>query len=892
MFRADLPQTRFKPIHARRRRTSQRLLCAEILEERALLTLQGNQLFPADNPWNEKITNAPVAANSATLVASIGAASPLHPDFGTVYNGALIGIPYNIVPRTQAKINVVIDAYASESDLVPVPIPPGAVIEGDPLAPAQNTGDRHLIVYDKDNHIAYELFNVHRPAEEPADNQWHADSEAVWDMSKDSFRTPGFTSADAAGLPILPGLVRPDEVLDQGVINHALRFTVPRSDSAYVFPASHAAGVNNSALPRMGERFRLKQSFDISGFSATNRVILQALKDYGMIVADNGSSWFLSGEPSTRWSDDDLHALTTVVGSAFEAVNLSPLVSGLDQTSGSSGGGTAVTIHGQDFSGAAGQLQVFFGATAASNVSIISDTVLIATSPAHSPGTIDVAVQTPYGTAATSTSDQFTFTTAVSRPVISLSVGVGSPNYTTSWYNSGPVAIENMAQANVTDASSTTLSSMTITLATFHTGDVLQVPILASNSAISASYSAGTLTLTGTATLARYSQELRLLNYNNTAGGPGTSPIKATVMANDGTNSSTAVTATINVAVASGQVLGNRLFYNNSEYDGNNGAINASDDPAVASDKVGFNGVGTATFANLSSATRGITGVMVDLASGLGTHTNINLTSGDITFKVAPTAFIAGSYNQLSTWTAAPTPTAISVRMGAGTNSSDRLEITWATNAIKNTWLEVDLLADANTGLSSPDIFYFGSAAGDSGLGDTSSLAKVDINDANPPNANILGLTTQVFQILDYTKDGKVDGNDANAAALGIFTLHTIANPAVTLPLAPDGGRGAATPTAVATASAAAVPAASTASASSAVSSGLSLLNSLPTTPPTRLAGRLQNILDSQPIAKILTNLTNPNSPQIHQTIDQIAANYNLTEDALDGLLADLGLPG
>src|SRR5205807_2030470 len=225
---------------------------------------------------------------------------------------------------------------------------------------AQNTGDRHMLVYDKDNNIVYETFNTHRPAEEP-DGQWHADAEAVWDLKKDSFRPPTFTSADAAGLPILPGLVRPDEVLDQGKITHALRFTVPSTDNQYVVPASHVAGSNNASLPRMGERFRLKQSVDISGYSAADQVILHALKDYGMIVADNGSSWYLSGEPSSRWSDDDLHNLSQLVGSDFEAVDLTPVLSGLDLHSGSTSGGGTLTIDGVNFSGGAGQTQVFFG---------------------------------------------------------------------------------------------------------------------------------------------------------------------------------------------------------------------------------------------------------------------------------------------------------------------------------------------------------------------------------------------------------------------------------------------------------------------------------------------------------------------------------------------------
>ncbi len=465
-------------------------------------------------------------------------------------------------------------------------------------------------------------------------------------------------------------------------------------------------------------------------------------------------------------------------------------------------------------------------------------------------------------------------------PVISLTAGAGAPNFTTSWFNGGSVPIENMVQAAVTGPGGLELlASLTVTLATFHNGDVLSVPILAANSAISASYSAGTLTLSGNASLAQYTQELRLINYNNTAGGPGTSPITATVVASDGVLSSTPVTATINVSVASGQVLGNRLFYNNSKYDGNNGAINAGDDAAIASDKVGFNGTGTASFSNISSFTRGITGVMVDLASGLGTHSKINLTSGDITFKIAPTSFVSGSYNQLSTWTTFASETAISVRMGSGTGGSDRVEITFATNAIKNTWLEVDVLADANTGLSTPDIFYFGSAAGDSGLGDSAALAKVDINDANAPLANILGLTTQVFQILDYTKDGKVDINDANAAANSVFTLHYIASPAE--PFAPSGG-GIAAPAAVATAAPAATP-----TGFAVLASGL---NGSPAGLP---AGRLPGILSSQPVAQVLENLTHPNgaqSRQVLQTIDELAAKFNLNDDMLDRLLADLGL--
>jgi hypothetical protein len=342
-------------------------------------------------------------------VNSIGSSSHVHADFGSgLYAGSSIGIPINVVGGTQPRINVVIDAYADESDLVPVPIPANAVIEGDPLAPAQNTGDRHLLVYDRDNNIEYELFNAHRPSEE-LDGQWHADSEAVWNLNQDSFRTPGFTSADAAGLPMLPGLVRADEVLDQHRINHAIRFTVPRTDNAYVFPASHVAGSNNPSLPRMGERFRLRQNFDITGYSAANQVILRALKDYGMIVADNGSGWYLSGEPSSRWDNNDLHQLGQIPGTAFEAVDLTPVISTLDQVSGPVNGGIAVTITGLNFSGGAGVTQVFFGATPASSVRVVSDTKIVATAPAHTAGNVDVRVQSPYGTSVAVPGDQFIY---------------------------------------------------------------------------------------------------------------------------------------------------------------------------------------------------------------------------------------------------------------------------------------------------------------------------------------------------------------------------------------------------------------------------------------------------------------------------------------------------
>ncbi len=417
--------------------------------------------------------------------------------------------------------------------------------------------------------------------------------------------------------------------------------------------------------------------------------------------------------------------------------------------------------------------------------------------------------------------------------MLSLTAGAGSraPNFTTSWYNQGPVPIANNVLATVIASSGTpTLSSLIVKLATFHSGDVLSVPALNAIS-IASSYSAGTLTLSGTDTLAHYQQALRFVSYGNTAGGPGAAPVTASFVANDGANSSTQVTATINISLTGGQVLGNRLFYNNSKYDGNTGVINANDDLAIASDKAGYNGAGTATFANVSSFNKGITGIMVDLQSGLGTHSAINLTSGDLTFKVSPAVFVTTTYTQLSTGCTAPAPTAVSVRMGAGFGGSDRLEISWANGAIKNEWVEVNVHSGGNTGLSANDVFYFGSAIGDSGAADTVLLAKTDGNDYNVAFNNIVGVTTPVWNLADYTKDGKVDGSDATVAIGNVFTLHYLVAP--TGPFAPN-ANGAPS----ATAASIAAPAIS--SAASGIAIGLSELKSSALTMPDWLSDRMQ----------------------------------------------------
>src|SRR5262245_25424667 len=286
----------------------------DVLEERSLLSLLGQQTFPSDNPWNQKITSAPVAANSAAVMSNITTLygnGQLHPDFSqdTKDNNPLYGIPFNVVHgNSTPKVHVVIDAYGGESDVRDTPIPAGAVLEGDmrngPLVGVDARGDSHLLVWDEDNNVAYEFYRASRPSEN-SDGLWHADQESVWDMKTNTFRTIGWTSADAAGLSILAGLVRPDEGLPttqggQGVINHAIRFTLQNNiiPNQFQYPASHTANpgnTNTAVQPPMGARFRLKAGVDISLLNPQSRIVAQAMKDYGMIVADNGSNFFFSG---------------------------------------------------------------------------------------------------------------------------------------------------------------------------------------------------------------------------------------------------------------------------------------------------------------------------------------------------------------------------------------------------------------------------------------------------------------------------------------------------------------------------------------------------------------------------------------------------------------------
>ncbi|WP_290644568.1 hypothetical protein [Aquabacterium sp.] len=285
--------------------------------------LNGALPFPADNAWNTDISQRPVDPNSDNLIAKIGAGTGLHPDFGAgLYNGAPIGIPYVVVSGSQAKVPMQWTAYGLESDPGPYPVPANAPIEGGPTS----AGDRHVLVIDKDNQRLYELGNAYPQA----NGSWNASGGAVFPLNSNATRPLYWTSADAAGLPIFPGLVRYEEAArGPGGIRHALRFTVDSSRAAFVPPASHWAPRNPATYSApMGMRVRLKASYVIpSTFSTETKALLTAMKTYGMIVADNGSNWFISGAPDDRWNNDKLLTeLAQVKGSNFEVVRMDGLV--------------------------------------------------------------------------------------------------------------------------------------------------------------------------------------------------------------------------------------------------------------------------------------------------------------------------------------------------------------------------------------------------------------------------------------------------------------------------------------------------------------------------------------------------------------------------------------
>jgi hypothetical protein len=457
---------------ARRRPIRRAALALEELEGRIAPALLGQQIFPTDYPWNQNISSAPVAANSAAIIAHIGGSIGIHPDWGADSPSAgtspLYGIPYNVVHgNSTAKVNVVIDNYPGESDILAVPMPANPVIEGDyqggpnPNGGGYNPGQRgdsHLIVWDEDNNIAYEFYGATRPSDPTlfpntsgvelphTDGRWHAAQESVWHMSADSFRPLGNTSADAAGLSILAGLARPDEGLPaglggQGAINHALRFTLPSGDvnPQYIYPASHVVGTSagSTKLP-FGARLRLMNTPAVNAVIATlgpeAQIVARAMQQYGLVLADIGSAMYVSGASgsvdannnlSLVWNMSDVLGLHSLTASDFQVVDLTPVVTGLSASSGLSG--STVTVIGQNFSGAAGHLAVFFGSTAATSVTYVDDSHLTAVVPFGS-GTVHVQVQSGvnaidpnnpndnvnnpifgYGTSALSPADQFTY---------------------------------------------------------------------------------------------------------------------------------------------------------------------------------------------------------------------------------------------------------------------------------------------------------------------------------------------------------------------------------------------------------------------------------------------------------------------------------------------------
>ncbi len=286
--------------------------------------LDGCPLFPADHIWNARVDGLPVEPSSNAYINVIRRDAPVHPDFGSgLWDGGPIGIPYVTVTGSQPRVAVTFD-YADESDPGPYPIPTGAPIEGGPAS----DGDRHVLALDRDNCVLYELYY----AVPQTDGSWTAGSGAIYDLTGYALRPAGWTSADAAGLPILPGLVRYDEVA-AGEITHALRFTAPQTRRAYIWPARHyASSLTGDQYPPMGQRFRLRADFDMTGFSPDVQVILRGLQRYGMILADNGSSWFISGVPDERWDNDVLRQLRQLTGADFEAVDVSSLM--VDEDSG------------------------------------------------------------------------------------------------------------------------------------------------------------------------------------------------------------------------------------------------------------------------------------------------------------------------------------------------------------------------------------------------------------------------------------------------------------------------------------------------------------------------------------------------------------------------------
>jgi hypothetical protein len=294
------------------------LTAAALAPARPLPSARHCPIFPRSSQWNQRADKLPLLSNSTAMVAAVGASRSSHADFGSgLYNGGPIGIPYTTVPKGQKRVHVSFD-YADESDKGPYPVPPNAPIEGG----RGSDGDRHVLVVDRARCRLYELFAAFPQG---GGSSWKAGSGAIWNLRSNRLRHAGWTSADAAGLPILPGLARYDEV-KRGKIDHALRITVPRTRKKYIYPARHLASSDTDPnLPAMGQRVRLKKSVNVKRFPRQARVVLRALQRYGALVADNGSAWYVSGAPNKHWSNDDLHSFGQIKGSDFEFVDTSGL---------------------------------------------------------------------------------------------------------------------------------------------------------------------------------------------------------------------------------------------------------------------------------------------------------------------------------------------------------------------------------------------------------------------------------------------------------------------------------------------------------------------------------------------------------------------------------------
>src|SRR5579864_6821972 len=380
------------------------------------------EVFPSSNIWNTPVDKLPVDPNSSQYVATIGANAPAHPDFGSgLYAGGPIGIPFMTVRGTQPKVNVTFQ-YGDESDPGPYPIPPNVPIEGG----AQSNGDRHVLVVDQDNCLLYEMWSSYPQP----DGSWQAGSGAIFHLKSNALRPAGWTSSDAAGLPIFPGLVRYDEVA-AGEILHAIRFTVPQTRNTYIWPGRHeASSLTGMNYPPMGQRFRLKASFDISGFPAPVQVILRALKKYGMLLADNGSSWYLSGAPDDRWNNDVLHTISQIQGSDFEAVDESSLMLQADSAQ-VRGGAAAPVVNSVENAGsylagaiAPGEILSIFGSGFNANAEVSFDGIA---APIVYAGASQINLVAPYEIAGKTSTNMTVNVDGVASAPEAFAVGAAAP---------------------------------------------------------------------------------------------------------------------------------------------------------------------------------------------------------------------------------------------------------------------------------------------------------------------------------------------------------------------------------------------------------------------------------------------------------------------------------